>query len=136
VIELGHSDTLHSRPLCVPSIGLVVSGDAVYNYTHPYLAECDDKARAEWLRALDTIEALRPHAVVAGHGVPHPDSSPPTYRCDPATAHGEHEKRAGQHDANWPDWHATYMVAEQSGEKLPDKNYLTKWTSSKQGGWR
>ena len=34
-------------------------------------------------------------------------------------AHGEHEKRIGQHDANWPDWYSAYMVAEQSGEKLP-----------------
>jgi len=34
-------------------------------------------------------------------------------------AHGEHEKRTGQHDSNWPDWYAAYMVAEQSGEKLP-----------------
>jgi len=60
----------------VPSIGLVISGDAVYNNTHPYLAECNEQARAEWLRALDTIEALRPQAVVAGHGVLDPDSSP------------------------------------------------------------
>ena len=36
-----------------------------------------------------------------------------------ATAHGEHEKRTGQYDANWPDWYAAYMVAEQSGEKPP-----------------
>ena len=34
-------------------------------------------------------------------------------------AHGEHEKRTGQRDANWPDWYAEYMVREQSGEKLP-----------------
>ena len=34
-------------------------------------------------------------------------------------AHGEHEKRTGQRDANWPDWYASYMVAEQSGEALP-----------------
>jgi hypothetical protein len=34
-------------------------------------------------------------------------------------AHGEHEKRTGQRDANWADWYATYMVAEQSGEELP-----------------
>ena len=34
------------------------------------------QARSEWLRALDTIEALRPQAVVAGHGVLDPDSSP------------------------------------------------------------
>ena len=37
-----------------------------------------------------------------------------------ATAHGEHEKRAGGHDANWPDWYADYIVREQSGEQLPD----------------
>ncbi len=34
-------------------------------------------------------------------------------------AHGEHEKRIGQHDANWPDWYASYMVAEQAGKDLP-----------------
>jgi catechol 2,3-dioxygenase-like lactoylglutathione lyase family enzyme len=34
-------------------------------------------------------------------------------------AHGEHEKRTGQRDENWPDWYATYMVAEQSGGELP-----------------
>ena len=34
-------------------------------------------------------------------------------------AHGEHEKRTGQRDENWPDWYAAYMVAEQSGEPLP-----------------
>lgn len=35
-------------------------------------------------------------------------------------AHGKHEARTGKADANWPDWYASYMVAEQSGEKLPD----------------
>jgi catechol 2,3-dioxygenase-like lactoylglutathione lyase family enzyme len=34
-------------------------------------------------------------------------------------AHGEHEKRTGQRDANWPDWYAEYMRREQSGEELP-----------------
>ncbi len=34
-------------------------------------------------------------------------------------AHGEHEKRTGQRDANWPAWYAAYMVAEQSGGELP-----------------
>jgi hypothetical protein len=36
-----------------------------------------------------------------------------------AAAHGEHEKRTGQRDANWADWYAAYMVAEQAGTKLP-----------------
>ena len=36
-----------------------------------------------------------------------------------AAAHGEHEKRTGQHDEDWPDWYAAYIVAEQSGGPLP-----------------
>jgi glyoxylase-like metal-dependent hydrolase (beta-lactamase superfamily II) len=76
VVELGHTDTGHSTALHVPSIDLIVSGDAVYNNTHLYLAECDGKDRCEWLRALDKIEALHARAVVAGHGVLDPDSSP------------------------------------------------------------
>ncbi len=34
-------------------------------------------------------------------------------------AHGEHEKRTGVRDANWPDWYAAYMRADQTGEKPP-----------------
>ena len=35
-----------------------------------------------------------------------------------ASAHGKHEAQTGQADANWPDWYAAYMVAEQSGGEL------------------
>ena len=76
IVALGHTDTANTTALHVPSIGLVISGDAVYNNTHPYLAECDEKARGDWLSALDKIEALHPQAVVAGHGVLDPDNSP------------------------------------------------------------
>jgi predicted enzyme related to lactoylglutathione lyase len=34
-------------------------------------------------------------------------------------AHGEHEKRTGQRDTDWPSWYAAYMVAEQAGTELP-----------------
>ena len=36
-----------------------------------------------------------------------------------AAAHGEHEKRTGGQDPNWPDWYADYIVREQAGEQLP-----------------
>jgi len=37
-----------------------------------------------------------------------------------ASAHGQHEARTGgQRDEDWPDWYAAYIVAEQSGGKLP-----------------
>jgi hypothetical protein len=36
-----------------------------------------------------------------------------------SVAHGEHEKRIGKADENWPDWYAAFMVAEQAGAELP-----------------
>jgi predicted enzyme related to lactoylglutathione lyase len=36
-----------------------------------------------------------------------------------AGAHGEHEKRIGQADPDWPDWYAAYMLAEATGTELP-----------------
>jgi hypothetical protein len=33
--------------------------------------------------------------------------------------HGDHEKRTGAADPNWPDWYAAYMIAEQAGTELP-----------------
>jgi len=37
-----------------------------------------------------------------------------------SVAHGQHEARTGKADANWPDWYAAYMVAEQAGTPLPE----------------
>jgi catechol 2,3-dioxygenase-like lactoylglutathione lyase family enzyme len=34
-------------------------------------------------------------------------------------AHGEHEKRIGKADPNWPDWYAEYMAAQQTGIEAP-----------------
>jgi catechol 2,3-dioxygenase-like lactoylglutathione lyase family enzyme len=36
-----------------------------------------------------------------------------------SAAHGDHEKRIGHADADWPDWYAAYMVAEEAGSDLP-----------------
>jgi glyoxylase-like metal-dependent hydrolase (beta-lactamase superfamily II) len=67
IIELGHTDTDGTSALHVPSIGLVVAGDAVYGDVHLYLGEAKGHLPEEWLAALDTIEALEPRAVVSGH---------------------------------------------------------------------
>lgn len=67
-IEVGHTDTYNTTVLHVPSIHLVVAGDAVYGDVHQYFGEANTtEKRQEWLRALDAIEALNPHTVVAGH---------------------------------------------------------------------
>jgi glyoxylase-like metal-dependent hydrolase (beta-lactamase superfamily II) len=76
VVELGHTDTDHTTCLHVPSIGLVVAGDAAYNDVHLYLAESNVQKRQEWIAALDKIEALNPLAVVATHKRPENDDSP------------------------------------------------------------
>jgi len=66
-VSLGHTDTDDTTCLHVPDVGLVVAGDAVYNDVHLYLAESDPDRRKEWITAIDTIEALNPRAVIAGH---------------------------------------------------------------------
>jgi glyoxylase-like metal-dependent hydrolase (beta-lactamase superfamily II) len=66
-IEVGHTDTDNTTVLHVPSIGLVVAGDVVYNGVHQYLLESANGGIESWLAALDIVEALRPRAVVAGH---------------------------------------------------------------------
>ena len=75
-VPLGHTDTDSTTCLHVPSIGLVVAGDAVYNDVHVYLAESNADTRKEWIAALDTIESLKPGAVVAGHKRPSAADTP------------------------------------------------------------
>jgi glyoxylase-like metal-dependent hydrolase (beta-lactamase superfamily II) len=75
-VPLGHTDTDNTTCLHVPSTGLVVAGDAAYNGVHLYLAESNPQTRREWIAALDTIEALKPRAVIAGHKRPGNDDSP------------------------------------------------------------
>lgn len=75
-VELGHTDTDHTTCLHVPSIGLVVAGDAAYNDVHLYLAESSVQKRREWIAALDKIESLNPRAVVASHKRPDNDDNP------------------------------------------------------------
>jgi len=75
-VELGHTDTDDTTCLNVPSIGLVVAGDAAYNDVHLYLVESTAQTRREWISALDKIESLTPRAVVASHKRPENDDSP------------------------------------------------------------
>jgi glyoxylase-like metal-dependent hydrolase (beta-lactamase superfamily II) len=75
-VNTGQTDTAYSTSLHVPSIGLIVAGDVVYNGIHPYLAETDTQSRLEWIAALDRLEALKPRAVIAGHKIPENDDDP------------------------------------------------------------
>jgi glyoxylase-like metal-dependent hydrolase (beta-lactamase superfamily II) len=75
-LTVTHTDTDNTTCLHVPSAGLVVAGDAAYNDVHLYLAESNAQTRREWIAALDTIEALKPRAVIAGHKKAEREDSP------------------------------------------------------------
>ena len=75
-VNAGRTDTAHSTCLHVPSIGLIVGGDAVYNGIHPFLGETDRQSRLEWISTLDKLEAMNPLAVIAGHKIPENPDDP------------------------------------------------------------
>jgi len=75
-IDTGRTDTAASTCLHVPSIGLIVAGDAVYNGIHPFLGETDRQSRLEWIATLDRLDALQPLAVIAGHKIPENTDDP------------------------------------------------------------
>jgi len=67
-VPLRFTDTASTTCLHVPSIGLIVAGDAAYNGVHLHLSESpDQQKRQEWIAALDKMESLKPRAVIAGH---------------------------------------------------------------------
>jgi glyoxylase-like metal-dependent hydrolase (beta-lactamase superfamily II) len=76
-VALGFTDTASTTCLHVPSIGLIVAGDAAYNGVHLHLSESpDQQKRQEWIAALDKMESLKPRAVIAGHKRVGNDDSP------------------------------------------------------------
>jgi glyoxylase-like metal-dependent hydrolase (beta-lactamase superfamily II) len=76
-VPLGFTDTASTTCLHVPSIGLIVAGDAAYNGDHLHLSESpDQQKRQEWIAALDKMESLKPRAVIAGHKRVGNDDSP------------------------------------------------------------
>jgi glyoxylase-like metal-dependent hydrolase (beta-lactamase superfamily II) len=76
-VPLGFTDTGGTTCLHVPSIGLIVAGDAAYNGVHLHLSESPDhQKRQEWIAALDKMESLKPRAVIAGHKRVENDDSP------------------------------------------------------------
>jgi len=76
IVEVGHSDTDDTTVVHVPDLGLVVAGDVVYDGVHPFLVESAHGGRAAWRAAIDTVAALAPHRLVAGHKDPVRDDDP------------------------------------------------------------
>ena len=78
IIEQGRTDSPDSTSLYVPSIGLVVAGDVVYNQCRMYVGDTTPESRKNWIAALDRLAALNPTMVVAGHKKPGAPDSPST----------------------------------------------------------
>jgi glyoxylase-like metal-dependent hydrolase (beta-lactamase superfamily II) len=76
IIDQGHTDSVDTTSLHVPSIGLIVAGDVVYNECHMYVGDTTPESRKNWIAALDGLAALNPTTVVAGHKKPGAPDSP------------------------------------------------------------
>ncbi len=68
LVPVGSSDAADSSVVHVPSIGLVVAGDVLYNGAHMYLGDGAIGGVQGWREAIARVAALKPRHVVAGHG--------------------------------------------------------------------
>jgi glyoxylase-like metal-dependent hydrolase (beta-lactamase superfamily II) len=78
IIDQGRTDSPDTTSLFVPSIGLIVAGDVVYNQCRIYVGDTTPESRENWIAALDRLAALNPAIVVAGHKKPGAPDSPST----------------------------------------------------------
>src|SRR6202789_2956874 len=78
IIEQGHTDSSDTTSLYVPSIGLIVAGDVVYNECRIYVGDTTPESRKNLIAALERFAALNPAIVVAGHKKPGAHDSPST----------------------------------------------------------
>ncbi len=76
IIEQGRTDAVDSTSLHVPSIGLVVGGDVLYNECHMCIGDTTPESRENWIAALDRLAALNPEIAVAGHKKPGAPDTP------------------------------------------------------------
>ena len=76
IIEQGRTDSPDTTSLHVPSIGLIIAGDVVYNQCRMYVGDTTPESRKNWIAVLDRLAALNPVMVVAGHKKPGAPDSP------------------------------------------------------------
>ena len=94
-----------------------VSGPSPDRTSYRSFATFSDPDGNGWL--LQEVTARLPGRVDADHTTFTSSTELAVALRRAAAAHGEHEKRTGQHDAGWPDWYAEYIVRERAGNQLP-----------------
>jgi predicted enzyme related to lactoylglutathione lyase len=115
VSEVFHEGTLGGRFQAAGASGRV-SGPAPEHGSYGSFATFSDPDGNSWL--LQEVTTRLPGRVdAAGTAFTSADLAGAMRRA--AAAHGEHEKRIGAADPDWPDWYAAYMMAEQDRTALP-----------------
>jgi len=69
-IDIEQADIAPSSVLHIPELDAVIAGDAAYNGIHQMLAFTGPAQWQKWITSVDTIAALQPRIVVAGHRRP------------------------------------------------------------------
>lgn len=89
-------DHHHATAIYIPSLQTLVTGDIVFNGIHVWLGECTPEQRADWLKSLDRLKALKPKVVVAGHKLPGLPNDPAAlqYTRDYIVAFGKAAQRS------------------------------------------
>lgn len=117
VSELFHGGEAHVGPDAPYLFGrLRVSGPDPARGTYRSFASFNDPDGNGWL--FQEITTRLPGRVDTGDTTFHSSTELAGALRRASAAHGEHEKRIGKHDDNWPDWYADYMVHEQTGKQL------------------
>jgi catechol 2,3-dioxygenase-like lactoylglutathione lyase family enzyme len=105
-------ELFHRAPGEAPSSGLDPQRRSYSSF-----ATFSDPDGNEWL--LQEVSARLPGRVEGDHTTFTSSSELAGALRRAEAAHGEHERRTGQRDAEWPDWYAKHIVAEQAGKELP-----------------
>lgn len=63
-------DHVHATAVYVPALKTLIAGDLVFQNIYPWLGEHTPERRQDWIAALDTLSALQPAVVIAGHQLP------------------------------------------------------------------
>jgi catechol 2,3-dioxygenase-like lactoylglutathione lyase family enzyme len=113
VSEIFHAGELSARFAPVGSPARLAGPDPERG-TYRSFATFDDPDGNGWL--LQEVTTRLPGRIDAGETTYASATDLANAMRRASAAHGEYEKRIGAADANWPDWYAAYMVAEQTGQ--------------------
>jgi catechol 2,3-dioxygenase-like lactoylglutathione lyase family enzyme len=94
-----------------------LSGPHPKRQSYASFASFADPDGNSWL--LQEVTARLPGRLEAGNATFSSSSELAAALKRAAAAHGQHEKRIGKQDPDWPAWYAEFLVAEQSGKPLP-----------------